>query len=1082
MIDSSGFGPYLRCGMSDRSTLLGRPELPSEAVQGMLQAAPAEMTGVRREMRAVLFSDITGSTAYFERYGDEAGLRLIERHNRLLLPLVQKHSGRLVKTIGDALMVEFPGACEAVQAAVGMMWALAEHNRSQPEEERIRIRIGINFGEVLVRGGDLFGDTVNAAARVEALAAPETILISAAAHRALGEEPIASECRPFDAVLVKGKSEPLEVFEVRWDPQAPPAPGPRPVASAGSVIGGRFRVLSLLGEGGMGQVYCAHDGALDETVALKFIHPHLAARRESLELFKREVKLARAVTHPNVCRIHEFLHMEGQDFLSMELVTGRSLESRIREEGPLPVEEALRIARQLCAGLAEAHRRGVVHQDLKPANVLIEEGSGRAVITDFGIARLAEKEARPGARAARVAGTPEYMAPEQAQGLPPGPAADLYSLGIILFEMLLGQPPFTAPSAGEVLVQQVTRPAPDVAALRPDLPPVLIEAVRACLHKDPRRRPKDAEALLRLLGGEKSRRSLLPWVALAGALAAGALVLFFLLSGPRPPGGERRVTPLFSTGALERVPRVRPDGAAVAFVRDGAVWTAAYPSPAPAPVKLFSPDAGAPISGLAWWGSDSLLVSASGAALRLGLDGQHEPLSGIGADCPLDVAADGRHYCTCRKNAEGFLDLVAGQFGGPERVLLAADGARSFERPRFSPDARRIALVVAQGGFRTARDIGVIPADGGELLLLTRDGIPQRLNHTDPAWTPDGRWLVYSSRRSGTQALWCVPSRGGESFPLSPGATAGQYAPDPWPDGTSLAFEVREERQDLVVTDLGGGGTAHVGDERASNRFPVFSPDGRHLAYRTLRSEDDEDEGAAEIVVADSERDEEKRFAAPAGTRELCWCGTERILFARTQGEDRQLLELTLSSGTLRTLARGFSGLWSPHADPSCRRVVFSASKNGEAGRRLYEIRMPDGEPAPLTPAGETAVFPALSPDGSRVAFRQTPDPGGAGAASLRLLDGQAKAARLVSTHASFERSQRRLRWAADGKSLFYLEPEGNGARLWQVPVAGGAPRPVRRVPEISTFDFDLTADGERLVVPVARTSADVYRMEGIEW
>jgi Tol biopolymer transport system component len=836
----------------------------------------------------------------------------------------------------------------------------------------------------------------------------------------------------------------------------------------------------LLGEGGMGQVYRAHDGALDETVALKFIHPHLAERRESLDLFKREVKLARAVTHPNVCRIHEFLHMEGRDFLSMEYIAGRSLEGRIRADGPLSPDETLAIARQLCAGLAAAHRRGVIHQDLKPANVLVEEGTGRAVITDFGIARLAEAEPRGSERAARVAGTPEYMAPEQAQGFPPGPAADLYSLGIILFEMLAGQPPFTAPSAGEVLMQQVTRPAPDLAALRPDVPPALRDAVRACLEKDPRRRPRNAEELLRRLGGEKPKSRARPWLALAGVLAALAIVLFAILPGPRPPGGERRLAPLFSTGALERAPRVRPDGKAVAFLRDGAIWTTVFPSPSP--VRLFSPDAQAPIASLTWSGPDLLAVSTGIGALRLDPEGRAEPLAGVPVACPLHVSPDGRRYCGCRLNSSGNADLVAGEIGGAERVLLEASEGRSFDRPRFSPDGRRIALVVAQGGFRTARDIGVIPAAGGELLLLTRDGIPQRLNNTDPAWSPDGRWIVYSSRRSGTQALWCVPADGGESFPLSPGATAGQYAPDPWPEGGALAFEVREERQDLTVADLAGGGLAHLGDERASNRFPVFSPDGRYLAYRTLRGEDNEDEGAAEIVVADSERDGEKRFPAPAGTRELCWCGSTRILFARTEGQDRQLMELTLPAGTMRTLARGFSGLWSPHADPQCRRVVFSAQKKDEAGRRLYEIRMPDGEPVPLTPAGETAVFPALSPDGQRVAFRRLPDADGAGTATLRLLEPGQRAARLVTAHGSFARSQRRLRWTSDGKALFYLEPDGAGARLWRVPAAGGAPREARRLPEISTFDFDLTADGARLVYPVTRTSADIFRMEGIEW
>jgi serine/threonine-protein kinase len=193
----------------------------------------------------------------------------------------------------------------------------------------------------------------------------------------------------------------------------------------GVVLAGRYRIVGLLGRGGMGEVYRADDLKLRQAVALKFLPPSVAGDRR-LARFYDEVRIAREVSHPNVCRVHDLGEADGHHFLSMEYVDGEDLASLLRRIGRLPADKGLEIARQLCAGLAAAHEKGVLHRDLKPANVMID-GRGRVRLTDFGIADLAER-----IRSGTGAGTPAYMAPEQFAGREVSVRSDVYSLGLVL--------------------------------------------------------------------------------------------------------------------------------------------------------------------------------------------------------------------------------------------------------------------------------------------------------------------------------------------------------------------------------------------------------------------------------------------------------------------------------------------------------------------------------------------------------------------------------------------------------------------------------------------------------------------------
>src|ERR1700730_14167206 len=253
----------------------------------------------------------------------------------------------------------------------------------------------------------------------------------------------------------------------------------------------RYEFLSQVGTGGMGIVYKVRDLETGEIVALKMLKPGIAFDQSMQENLRKEVCLARKVTHKNVCRIHEFNRSNGTACISMEFVEGESLLSKLRRVGVLSWSESLDIARQICAGLREAHVQGIVHRDLKPANIMVDR-SGSVKIMDFGIARLSQEN---GQMTGTIAGTPAYMAPEQVELKPMGPRTDIYSLGLLLYEMVTGSPAFDGDTPIAVALKQIResprRPCEIVSTL-----PARAEAViLKCLRKDPAKRFQSVDEL-----------------------------------------------------------------------------------------------------------------------------------------------------------------------------------------------------------------------------------------------------------------------------------------------------------------------------------------------------------------------------------------------------------------------------------------------------------------------------------------------------------------------------------------------------------------------------------------------------------
>jgi eukaryotic-like serine/threonine-protein kinase len=339
--------------------------------------------------------------------------------------------------------------------------------------------------------------------------------------------------------------------------------------SAAADSAGRYVIDGTLGRGGMAKVYLGTDRELERPVAVKVLAPELAADESARKRFVREARLAAKIVHPNVAQVYDVGEGPLGPFIVAEYVDGRSLADEVQRRGHLPPDEVVAVGIQVCAGLAAAHAEGIVHRDVKPANILLD-GDGRVKIVDFGIARSLAATTQH-TELGTVLGTAAYLAREQAQGGPVTPAVDVYALGVVLYELLAGRTPF-ASATPEELLSIADRPAPTpVRDLAPDVPPSLELVVMGCLARLPEFRPSAAELAVDLQastdetrtlpltmvalarGGRRRRRNLLVGLA-AAALVIGGAVGVAAVPGGKQPGGDGATPPSTRAPVTRRTP------------------------------------------------------------------------------------------------------------------------------------------------------------------------------------------------------------------------------------------------------------------------------------------------------------------------------------------------------------------------------------------------------------------------------------------------------------------------------------------------------------------------------------------------
>lgn len=332
------------------------------------------------------------------------------------------------------------------------------------------------------------------------------------------------------------------------------------ILEIGSLLGSRFEILEILGVGGMGAVYKAHDRDIDRVIALKCIRPDLADHPEIIQRFKQELLLARQVAHKNIIRIFDVRESGGLKFITMEHVAGRDLRSMLAERGKLPPKEAIEIMQQVCSGLAAAHAEGVLHRDLKPSNIMLDQ-QGRVVVMDFGLARSLSEEGMT--RTGAMLGTLEYMSPEQARAETLDARSDLYTVGLIFYELITGKMPYEAASATASLLKRTHERAIPAAQIDAEIPASLSAVVSKCLEPEPKQRYQNMQELIAELDAIQGKRpsSALPetailkaakpwpWIAVASvavvlAIAIGAT--WFVRSRSSAPRAHKTVSVLLA--------------------------------------------------------------------------------------------------------------------------------------------------------------------------------------------------------------------------------------------------------------------------------------------------------------------------------------------------------------------------------------------------------------------------------------------------------------------------------------------------------------------------------------------------------
>lgn len=358
-----------------------------------------------------------------------------------------------------------------------------------------------------------------------------------------------------------------------------PMTSPSSVLPAGTLLDGRFEIVSLLGRGGMGAVYRAHDRTLDEPVAVKVMRSEFALDPRMAERFKSEIKLARRVRHRNVCAIHDYGEVDGTLYISMELVDGVDLKHRLGSGGALPRDEAYAMAIQIADGLHAVHECGIVHRDMKPSNVVCGQ-DGVVRLMDFGIAKR-QSEARGITATGNVVGTPDYMSPEQAQGRPLDARSDVYALGVLVYELFTGNLPFHGDTPISTILKHIQEPPPLDGPAAAALPAPLRRVLKSALAKDPAERYADAGAMAAALRQARDAPDVeppapapaarsVPLLGLAGAAAIAVAVAVVLIGrpgsspSPEPPVPATLALPITEAPAPTPLPTPAATPAATA--------------------------------------------------------------------------------------------------------------------------------------------------------------------------------------------------------------------------------------------------------------------------------------------------------------------------------------------------------------------------------------------------------------------------------------------------------------------------------------------------------------------------------------
>ena len=812
---------------------------------------------------------------------------------------------------------------------------------------------------------------------------------------------------------------------------------------AGTTIA-RYRILSLLGSGAMGDVYRAHDRMLEREVALKVLPPELVHDRERVRRFAQEARAASALSHPHIVTIHEVGHAKPSSnvqpigdrasrrgsevhYIAMEFIEGRTLRETLA--AALPLRRSIEILAQVAEGLGKAHAAGIIHRDLKPENIIIAT-EGYAKVVDFGLAKLIDADRgwnpigadSPTLRAitqnGEVLGTPGYMSPEQITGGPVDPRTDVFSFGCILYEAITRMRPFEAESFVDTLYKILHEAPPSVAAIAPATPPDLIRIIEKCLAKNREERYqsiRDAAIDLRqwLHQGEaaeparRDRTSHIRIALLATTLAVLPVLSWIFLgnrqsSSTLPQQSIRRVT----TNGRTPLTAISPDARYVAYVISDA-------------------------NGASVW----IEQLETKSALQLVPPSQGHYIS-------VSFSRDGNYLYYVRYDLNMMADLcrIPMLGGKPETVIHDID-----TKPAFSPDGKSVAFVRDDFNKSTST-ITVANANGSDEKALASVRLPDRAY--SPAWSPDGVRIAAAQQTKLLEIAF-------------PAGTVREIATHPkfemvrnvtWFDDSTLLVAASAAESSghtrLWEVKASSGDARPITDELTDITSASVSADGKTIAAVQMIRQ-------ANLFGFDASgmRPITSGLGSTNGLNGIAWLG-DRVLYSSTSDGLSTLLSADPKTGTTSKLGNGTSDSH-PTPTPDGSAIVFASELDNRSS--IWRMK-PDGtERKELTPGPRDYDF-AISPDSKTLTWASVDPTSSQWSLWTMPLDGGP--ARKIAVRSTLIKQ---IRFTPDGKTIVFTGYAGSMLRLYRLPSSGGT------VTEITTkraSDADISPDGKTIVAP----------------